>query len=229
MSELGLIQLFQFSDSVLPVGGFAFSNGLESAVQTGIVHNADTLKAFTRDALYQAATGDARAIVATCQALQTEDYSSLVIENDRALYHQRLNEEGRLMLVRMGKKLAEMSFAVTEKPLIGWWLEKIKSGEAIGTYPITQSIVMSSLGAAPREVLVAHFYGVAMTILSAALRLMRITHIEIQKILFQLNQEILSFCEEAEKGGVEQMASYAPVKEILASLHVKAFTRLFSN
>ena len=36
--------LLQFGDSMLPVGAFSFSNGLESAVQQGLVHDADTLR-----------------------------------------------------------------------------------------------------------------------------------------------------------------------------------------
>ncbi|MFQ8889940.1 MAG: hypothetical protein ACLR7Z_17905 [Bilophila wadsworthia] len=34
---LSLSRMMQFGDSMLPVGAFAFSNGLESAVQKGVV------------------------------------------------------------------------------------------------------------------------------------------------------------------------------------------------
>jgi urease accessory protein len=39
-----LLHLLQFGDSALPVGGFSFSNGLESAIQQNIVHDADSLR-----------------------------------------------------------------------------------------------------------------------------------------------------------------------------------------
>ena len=39
-----LLHLLQFGDSALPVGGFSFSNGLESAIQQDIVHDADSLR-----------------------------------------------------------------------------------------------------------------------------------------------------------------------------------------
>ena len=44
MKAADLIRIMQFGDSVLPVGAFSFSNGVESAVQTGIVHDVPTLK-----------------------------------------------------------------------------------------------------------------------------------------------------------------------------------------
>lgn len=70
MNAVQLIRILQFADSVLPVGAFAFSNGVESAIQAGIVHDVDTLKSFTRTALQQAAGGDGRAVAAACRALQ---------------------------------------------------------------------------------------------------------------------------------------------------------------
>lgn len=122
-----------------------------------------------------------------------------------------------------------MAAVICDEPRITWWLEQITTGRAAGTYPVTQAIVMAVLGASPREVSVMHLYGVAMTILNAAVRLMRITHIDTQRILFQLSLDIVAFCDDAEHDGIEQMASYAPVTDVLAALHVSAFTRLFSN
>ncbi len=227
MNSLQLIRILQFADSVLPVGAFAFSNGVESAVQAGIVHDAASLQAFTHTVLQQAAVSDGRAVVAACLALRAGK-REVSRACDWALFNRKLNEESRMMVVRMGKKLAELAVATTGDPLTNWWLEQINSQQTPGTYPVTQAIVMTALGISPRDVMVMHQYGVAMTILSAAMRLMRITHIETQHILFQLSQEIDVFCDEAECG-IGQMASYAPIIDVLAALHVSAFTRLFSN
>jgi len=79
MNARCLLQFIQFSDSVLPVGAFAFSNGVESAIQHGIICDADTLAEFTRSALQQAATGDARAVASCCRALQAKDASAALI------------------------------------------------------------------------------------------------------------------------------------------------------
>ncbi|MCT8353976.1 urease accessory protein UreF, partial [Photorhabdus kayaii] len=43
MNALRLIRIMQFADSVLPVGAFSFSNGLESAIQSKIVYDVATL------------------------------------------------------------------------------------------------------------------------------------------------------------------------------------------
>lgn len=133
------------------------------------------------------------------------------------------------MSTRMGKKLAEMSAHVIEHPLISWWLEQIKKGETAGTYPVTQALVMAVQGIAERNVIVMHQYGIAMSILSAAMRLMRVTHFDTQRILFELTQNIETYCDIAEVGDIKQMSSYTPIVDVLAAVHVSAHVRLFSN
>ena len=51
-----LMRLLALTDSAFPVGTFSFSNGLETAADTGLVHDAATLEAFARDVAVQAAT-----------------------------------------------------------------------------------------------------------------------------------------------------------------------------
>ena len=228
MNASDLIRIMQFGDSVLPVGAFSFSNGVESAIQKGIVHDVATLKGFVLTALKQAASCDGMGVVAAHRACVADDRDA-ILRADWAVNNRKLNEESRLMATRMGKKLAEMSIHVVEKPLVRWWLEQIKAGNAAGTYPVTQAVVMSTQGIGAREVVVMHQYGVAMTILSAAMRLMRVTHLDTQHILFELNHDIEAFCDIAEIGDIEQMSSYVPIVDVLAAAHVKAHVRLFMN
>ena len=54
--------MLQFGDSMFPIGSFAFSGGLESAIQKGVVPDVDTLQAFARTAVEQAALGDGIAL-----------------------------------------------------------------------------------------------------------------------------------------------------------------------
>lgn len=223
-----LIRIMQFGDSALPIGAFTFSNGVESAIQTGVVHDAQTLKGFVRTALKQAASCDGIGVVAAHRAALAQDYDRLMLV-DWAVHNRKLNEEARLMSTRMGKKFTEISVHIIEAPLLEWWLSQIKADKTPGTQPVTQAIVMAVQGVGEREVVVMHQYGVAMTILSAAMRLMRITHYETQHILFELNDEIEVFCDMAANGDISNMSSYTPIIDVLAAVHTKSFVRLFMN
>ncbi len=228
LNAIHLIRVMQFGDSVLPVGAFSFSNGIEAAVQKGVIHDVESLKAFVRTSLKQAASCDGIAIVAAHRAVLAGDRDGL-LRADWAVHNRKLNEENRLMITRMGKKLAELTTHVIDDPLIIWWLEQIKSGHAAGTYPVTQALVMAIQGISERSVVVMQQYGVATTMLSAAIRLMRVTHVDTQRILYSLNEDIEHFCSLAEIGDISQMSSYVPVIDVLASIHVDAHVRLFMN
>ncbi len=99
---LNLMRALQFGDSMLPVGAFSFSNGLEAAVQEGLVHDLETLGHFVHSATMQSATGDGVAVLAAHRAAQRDDLARIEIA-DRAVYCRKLNEEMRTMTVRMGR------------------------------------------------------------------------------------------------------------------------------
>lgn len=53
-----VMRLLEFTDSAFPVGTFSFSNGLETAAEEGLVHDAATLEQYTQDIVRQAAFTD---------------------------------------------------------------------------------------------------------------------------------------------------------------------------
>ena len=57
-NAITLARLLEFTDSAFPVGTFSFSNGLETAAETGLVHDAATLEEYTQDIVRQTAFTD---------------------------------------------------------------------------------------------------------------------------------------------------------------------------
>jgi len=220
--------MLQFGDSMFPIGGFAFSGGLESAVQKRVVTDADTLEAYARTAVEQAALGDGIALVWAHRAAAAGDVAELVRIDER-VYARKLSSETRTMSVRMGKKFAEMGAQVTGAPLLTAWRERIDSGATPGCYPVALAVNFAAQGLSARDAFVVHQYGVATMILSAALRLMRIGHVETQGMLYRLNSDADAAYEVAARAQLADMAGFAPLVEILAAAHVKAHVRLFMN
>src|SRR5438093_4506585 len=90
------MRLLQFGDSMLPVGSFSFSNGLEAAVQQRIVHDVASLRQFVKTALHQAATSDGIALIDAHRATAANDIDR-VVRADCAVLERKLNEEMRTM------------------------------------------------------------------------------------------------------------------------------------
>jgi urease accessory protein len=133
------------------------------------------------------------------------------------------------MTVRMGKKFAEMGAEVIGTPVLKAWREKIDAGATPGCYPVALALNFAAQGLPARDAFVVHQYGVASMILSAALRLMKISHVDTQRILYRLDAGADAAYEAAASARLEDMAGFAPLAEILAAVHVKAHVRLFMN
>jgi urease accessory protein len=223
-----LTRLLQFGDSMFPIGGFAFSGGLESAIQKGVVTDVETLKAFARTAVEQAALGDGIALVWAHRAAVAGDLAELE-RIDQQVYGRKLSAENRAMTVRVGKKFAEMGAGITGSPLLGDWLARIQQGSTPGCYPVALAVNFAVQDLADRDAFIVHQYGVGSMILSAALRLMKVSHVETQRILYELNTDAEAAYEQAARSSLADMAGFAPLLEILAAVHVKAHLRLFMN
>jgi len=223
-----LSRLLQFGDSMFPIGGFSFSGGLESAIQKGVVSDVATLQAFARTAVEQAALGDGIALIWAHRAASAGDLAELE-RIDQQVYGRKLSSETRSMTVRVGKKFAEMGAGITGAPLLSTWLERIQQGATPGCYPVGLAVNFAAQDLPERDAFIVHQYGVGSMILSAALRLMKVSHVETQRILYELNSDAEAAFDLAARSSLADMAGFAPLLEILAAVHVKAHLRLFMN
>jgi urease accessory protein len=228
MSVARMMRVLQFGDSVLPIGSFSFSNALESAVQEGVVRDAATLGEFVAASARRAATSDGIALLEAHRAAGQPDIDR-VMRADRAVFDRKLGEETRTMTVRMGRKLAEVSTAAVPAPLLSVWLGRVRDGITPGTYPVGLGVLFAELGSPEEDAFAVHQYGVAMTMLSAALRLMRIDHRQVQALLSAAAQAVPGDYAAVREASLAEMASFTPLADILAAVHVRSHMRMFMN
>lgn len=224
-----VMQLLQFTDSAFPVGTFSFSNGLETATFERIVTDASTLKEFTRSQAWQAAFTDGIAALHAYRAFLEGDEDG-IRKADSELMLSKMNDEARLMLTRMGRKLAELGVRLfPADETISSWLSDIKEGKTPGMYPVAQGIVFAKAGISEIDLFSSHQYGVINMVLSAALRCSRVSHYDTQEILFSLSDETPSLYEMVKDMTLGEMNAFFPELDILASLHEKGTQRMFMS
>jgi urease accessory protein len=222
------MRMLQFGDSMLPIGSFAFSNALESAVQSGVVSDVATLRDYVHAATRQAARSDGIAVLHAFRAAVANDRAGLIAA-DRAVQQRKLNEEARSMSAKMGLKLAEVTHVVLETVLTEEWLAAIRSRKTPGTYPASLGVAFAELAAPEEEAFAVHQYGTAFMMLSAALRIMRIDHMDVQRILFEVNGQAPDEYLSIANAGLADMAVFAPMIDVLSAVHVRSHVRLFMS
>jgi len=223
-----LMRLLQFTDSTFPVGTFSFSNGLETAAYENIVTDARTLEEFAWSQACQAAFNDGVAALHSHRAFLRGDYDAIA-EADRTLILFKMNGEARMMIQRMGKKLAELGQRLVPGGIIARWLGDIKAGKVPGTYSVAQGIVFAAAGIGEEEMFCSHQYGVVNMVLGAALRCVRVSHYDTQEILFRISGRTEGLYRQASRMGLDEMNAFYPELDILASLHEKGAMRMFMN
>lgn len=226
---MNVMHLLQMTDSTFPVGTFSFSNGLETAANLGVVHDAETLEQYTRSVAHQGAFSDGVAALLAYRAANAGDLDAVKL-TDSQLMLFKMNDEARMMLQRMGKKLAELAVKLFPADrLIASWLEDIRSGATPGTYPVAQGLSFAACGLSEEELFASHQYGVINMVLSAALRCVRVSHYDTQLILQRLCAESDTLFRQAREMTFSDMNSFVPEMDIFASLHEKGNMRMFMN
>ena len=90
------------------------------------------LEQYTRTVLQQTIYCDGIAALQAFRAAEHNDYER--IQNaDHQVILCKMNAEARLMLTRMGKKMAEICMQISDSPLINRWLQDIRQEKVPGT------------------------------------------------------------------------------------------------
>lgn len=223
-----LMRLLEFTDSAFPVGTFSFSNGLETAAEEHLVHDAATLGEYARDIARQAAFTDGIVALHAFRSYRAGSYDG-ILEADRQAILCRMNAEGRLMSRRMGKKLAELAGRIFPDEIVARWLGDIAGGLTPGSYPVAQGIVFAACDLTEQELFCSQQYGAVNMVVGAALRCVRVSHFDTQRILFRSAEEVGALYERARTMDFDDIQTFVPQIDILASLHEKGLKRMFMN
>ena len=225
---LSLFRLAWIADSAFPVGAFSFSLGLEGAVEGGIVKDIATLEEYTIGALYGAAECDGIALLESYRALSNGNHHRIV-DSDHRLLAFKSGEEAREMTLRMGRRLTDLLHSICPTTLTEEFHRWVREGVTVGCYPTAQAVAAFSLGVGERSLYAAHLYGVANTILSAALRLMRLSHYDSQRIIYRIAPLCEVLYDHYGELTIDDITSFVPMMELATSLHERGSGRLFMN
>ncbi len=223
-----LMRLLQLCDSALPVGAFTFSGGLETAVTCGCVHDVDTLEGYVRALLRQALATDGIVALQAHRAARREDFAG-VAEADRFLWASKPHAEQRLMAQRMGQKLGQLCCRFMTTPLLQHWADEVTAQRLPGCFAVGQAVVFAAADLDEKTLFCAMRYGQLSMLLSAALRLMRVSHYDTQLLLARLGSEAEEDYHRIITMEYDDVASFAPMLEVRATRHECGKERLFSN
>jgi urease accessory protein len=227
LSQLALLQL---GDSLFPSGAFAHSYGLEQLAREGVLRRPEDLERYVESVLRQTlAPCDAVAALRAFEAALDDDLAC-VVDADRALLRTKVAFELRAASVATGRRLVDEVSPHVDAPFLREYALALKTNRALGTQPVAFGVVCEALGVSDGESVVASLLLVAATaVLQASMRLMPISHRDVQATLHHLRPVIAELASDVVAGGTRPLRSFQPLQDVASMRHEAATARLFAS
>lgn len=228
MNTPALLEGLRFVDTFFPSGGYAFSSGLEAAVQGGAVKNSDQFARYIEDLLRGGMSRREALATKIANAAGAEGPISVALEVDRRLDATKLSRESRMASRQMGRQVIRVAAdQIKAKSVLSAYREEVESDRAPGHLAVTFGLTLGACGWNPEETAAAFLYQTAVGFVSAAMRLSPIGQHEGQRILGEWLPLIERISREVTSDTV--MSSWSPIQDIYAMRHGSLEWRLFRS
>jgi urease accessory protein len=216
----------------LPVGGFSYSEGLEAAVEAGLVTDEGSAAQWLRDQLELVLVRSEWPAVARAHAAFMMDspeapatLAAVRAANDWVL-HTRESRELRLQAEQMGRSLADWLRQRAPDDTRVEWLRALHPAP---TWPVSFALAGALSGAELRDVLLAHGFGWAENLVQAAIKCIPLGQSAGQRVLQALADALPAAVDEALNSNVTDAQAFAPGLAILSAQHEQQYSRLFRS
>ena len=220
-----LLQLIWLASPALPIGGFSYSEGLEAAIEQGLVHHEASATDWVVDQLHLTQSrGDMAVMAQAIPAWQAMDTPRLNALNDWVM-STRETAEMRLQTEQMGRSLLD-------------WLRNLQQAsdaqlqccaQLPPTYPLAMALALSLAQAPLDQALQAGAFGWAENMTQAALKAVPLGQSAGQRMLARLAREIPLAVQTAMKTQDEDRQAFSPMLAILSSRHETQYSRIFRS
>lgn len=199
---MNLVRLLQLASPTLPVGAYSYSQGLEAAIDAGIVHDARSAEEWIADVLEFSVSRMEAPILR--RMMQGEDLNELFLAS-------RETAELRAETVQMGHSLARLlgDLGLGEVPL------------EEPSYPAAFSFAVAKMNLNPEEALIAYLWSWLENQVMAAVKAVPLGQTAGQRMLLSLGKRIENISSE--------LGNFAPGLACLSSRHETQYSRLFRS
>ena len=223
---MSLARLLQLSSPALPVGAYSYSQGLESAVEAGVVTNADTACIWIGDAL--------RLNVARVEAAAWCRFHAAWVERDFDEVRQvnkwftatRETAELRAETLQMGYSMRRLCMELGDFDAEA--LGQLQSMEEIA-FPAAFTFAATQWALPRHDALVAYLWSWLENQVMGAVKSVPLGQTDGQRLLVRLGAGLSDMADQAIAGSESQFTNFAPALAIACSRHETQYSRLFRS
>jgi urease accessory protein len=226
MNGARLARLLQLASPTLPVGAYSYSQGLESAVDAGIVHDAASARGWIGDVLdLSVASMEAPVLLRLQAAWRNKDFAAVDYWN-ALLLASRESAELRAETVQMGYSLTRLLNEISEEEAPSFaQLQRIDEP----AFPTAFACAASHWLIEPRAALIAYLWSWIENQVMAAIKAVPLGQTTGQKILLALGARLDVIAQAAATLADNELGNFAPGLAMLSSRHETQYSRIFRS
>jgi urease accessory protein len=225
MSLLARVRLLQLASQALPVGGYSQSQGLESAIESGLVRDEASTRQWINDVIeFSLGSYELPALHVFAGAWRARDVAGLRRINDEFLA-TRESAELRAATVQMGFSMRSLLKVL---PDLDEWHNPTLHGLPEPSLPCVWSGLATAWSIAPEDASVAYLWTWAENQVLVAMKTIPIGQSAGQRILMAVGAEIARVAQSHSRSDVPR-SNFAPGLAILSSQHETQYSRLFRS
>ena len=239
ITDAALLRLMWLASPALPVGGFSYSEGLEAAVDAGLVRDEASAGEWLLQQLHASlARADLAVVLAAVEAARGGDAQRLQ-ELDAWVRQTRETSELRQQSEQMGRSLGEW-----ERSLVGVPASPRPTGDderrsAVSaqpnpdaiprTYPVAFAAAAATTTASAPHIALTYAFSWSENMVQAAIKSVPLGQSAGQRILARLAGEIPVAVAHASTLDDDTRQSFTPMLAILSAQHETQYSRLFRS
>jgi urease accessory protein len=221
MNAGALLHLLQFASPALPIGGYSYSQGLETAIDAGEVLDAATARAWIAGYLAEViARWDAPVLWRLLKAFDAGDNEAVALWSERFIA-SRDSAEFRAETIQMGYSLTRL---VDELGVAD--VAKLGSEVAL---PTAFACAVSALGIPHREALLAMLFSWAENQVLVCVKSVPLGQVAGQRLLLSLAPDLERAASAAQTIADDDMSNWSPGLSMLSMRHEVQHGRLYRS
>jgi len=224
--ELRLVRLLQLASPALPVGAYSYSQGLEAAVDAGIVHDAGSAGTWIAGVLeFSVSRMEAPLFLRLVDAWRCDDMHA-VDDWNSLLLASRESAEFRAETAQMGYSLARLLADIGDFDTRA--LAALRSLDE-SAFATAFAFAAAKWGISRDDALVTYLWGWLENQVMAAVKAVPLGQTDGQRLLLAFGGRLHEVAAGAAALDDDDLGSYVPGLAILSSHHETQYSRLFRS
>lgn len=226
-SEKSFLRMLQSVDAFFPIGAFTLSNGLEDYVLRDRITSSADLKAYMQGFLQIFPYNDLGLLALS---YENAEEKKKILELDNLANAMKTSKEVRVGSSRMCSRYLKAREAMQDcSGILQWYQEKIKTREATGFHPIALGIYAEEIGMEEDTLLYMYAYSVLSAIVNNAVKLVPLSQMEGQRILFESMESLEQVVKQVRQIGPKDLGISGSAYEIHCMNHEHLYSRQYMS